>query len=74
MDIVTFIITIIVVTASGALAPGPLFFANLAHGTKSGPKGGLAFSIGHTLVEFSLVILLALTLSPVSPHSFPCSE
>ncbi len=65
MDIVPFIITIIVVTASGALAPGPLFFVNLAHGTKSGAKGGLAFSIGHTLVEFSLVVLLALGLSTV---------
>ncbi len=65
MDIVPFIITIIVVTASGALAPGPLFFVNLAHGTKSGAKGGLAFSIGHTLVEFSIVVLLALTLSTV---------
>lgn len=65
MDIVTFIITIVVVTASGALAPGPLFFVNLAHGTKSGAKGGLAFSIGHTLVEFSLVVLLALGLSTV---------
>jgi threonine/homoserine/homoserine lactone efflux protein len=65
MDIVTFIITIVVVTASGALAPGPLFFVNLTHGTKSGAKGGLAFSIGHTLVEFSLVVLLALGLSTV---------
>jgi threonine/homoserine/homoserine lactone efflux protein len=65
MDIVTFIITIIVVTASGALAPGPLFFVNLAHGTKSGAKGGLAFSVGHTLVEVSLVVLLALGLSTV---------
>lgn len=63
MDIFGFIITIVIVTASGALAPGPLFFVNIAHGTKSGVKGGIAFSVGHTIIEFSLVILLALGLS-----------
>lgn len=63
MEIFSFIITIVVVTVSGALAPGPLFFVNIAHGTKSGAKGGLAFSVGHTIVEFSLVMLLALGLS-----------
>jgi threonine/homoserine/homoserine lactone efflux protein len=60
MDILGFIVTIVVITASGALAPGPLFFVNIAHGTKSGAKGGLAFSVGHTIAEFSLVVLLAL--------------
>ena len=59
MDIFGFIATIVVVTASGALAPGPLFFVNIAHGTKSGAKGGVAFSIGHSIIEFSLVMLLA---------------
>ena len=63
MDIFEFIVTIVVVTASGALAPGPLFFVNIAHATKSGAKGGIAFSIGHSIVEFSLVMLLALGLS-----------
>jgi len=63
MDTFSFIITIIVVTASGALTPGLLFFANIAHGTKSGAKGGFAFSIGHSIVEFGLVILLASGLS-----------
>ena len=66
MDIFGFIVTIIVVTASGALAPGPLFFINIAHGTKSGAKSGLAFSVGHSIVEFSLVMLLALGLSTLA--------
>jgi threonine/homoserine/homoserine lactone efflux protein len=61
----TFIATVVVVTASGALAPGPAFFANIAQGTKSGAKGGLAFSVGHTIFEFSLVMLLAFTLQAV---------
>jgi threonine/homoserine/homoserine lactone efflux protein len=66
VDILTFIATVVVVTVSGALAPGPAFFANIAQGTKSGARGGLAFSVGHTIFEFSLVILLAFTLQTVA--------
>jgi threonine/homoserine/homoserine lactone efflux protein len=62
MDVLAFIVTVIFVTASGALSPGPLFFAAISHGTKSGAKGGFLFAIGHTLVEFPLVMLLALGL------------
>lgn len=65
MDIFTFIAEVIGVTASGALAPGPLFFKNIAEGTKSGARSGLAFAVGHTVVEFSLVIVLALGLLTV---------
>lgn len=65
MDVLNFVATIVLVTASGALAPGPLFFTAISHGTKSGAKGGLAFAVGHTLFEFPLVILLALGLSTI---------
>lgn len=65
MDVFEFVVTVVVVTASGALSPGPLFFANVAYGTRSGAKGGIAFSVGHSVVEFSLVMLLALGLSAV---------
>jgi threonine/homoserine/homoserine lactone efflux protein len=57
---------VVVVTASGALAPGPLFFATIAHGAKSGAKSGLIFSLAHTIVEFSLVIALALGLLTIA--------
>ncbi len=66
MELLEFIATVVLVTASGALAPGPLFFATISHGTKSGAKGGLAFSIGHTLVEFPLVLLLALVFGEIA--------
>ena len=66
MEILAFVITVIVVTASGALAPGPLFFATVTHGTKHGAKGGLIFSIAHTVVEFSLIMLFALGLLTVA--------
>lgn len=59
MDAFTLIITVILVTVSGALAPGPLFFATLSHGTRSGAKSGLTFAVAHTVIEFTLVMLLA---------------
>jgi threonine/homoserine/homoserine lactone efflux protein len=65
VDIITFIATVVAVTASGALAPGPLFLTNITHGTRSGAKGGLAFSVGHTIFELGLVVFLAVTLHAV---------
>jgi threonine/homoserine/homoserine lactone efflux protein len=62
MEMLSFIVTIILVTGSGALAPGPLFFANLSQGARSGAKSGLVLSLAHTLVEFTFVVLLALGL------------
>ena len=62
MEILDFIVTVILVTASGALVPGPLFFTNLKQGSKFGAKGGFVFSVAHTLVEFTLVMLLAFGL------------
>jgi len=59
MNTLDFVVTIVLVTASGALAPGPLFFATISHGARSGARSGLVFSISHTLIEFSLVMLLA---------------
>lgn len=66
MELFEFIITVVLVTASGALAPGPLFFATISHGTKSGIRSGLIFSISHTVVEFSLIIFLALGLITIA--------
>ncbi|UCB58466.1 MAG: LysE family transporter [Thermoplasmatales archaeon] len=66
MDILIFVITVIGLTASGALAPGPLFFATITHGSKHGAKSGLIFSIAHTVVEFSLIMLFALGLLTIA--------
>lgn len=66
MELFGFIATIVILTASGALAPGPLFFATISHGTKHGAKTGLIFSIAHTVVEFSLIMLLAFGLLTVA--------
>jgi threonine/homoserine/homoserine lactone efflux protein len=62
MNLLEFIATVVVVTASGALAPGPLFFGLLVQGSKEGARSGFYSAVGHTLVEFPLVIALALGL------------
>jgi len=62
MGILDFVVTVILVTVSGALAPGPLFFANISKGVELGAKSGLIFAVAHTLVEFSLVMLLSFGL------------
>jgi threonine/homoserine/homoserine lactone efflux protein len=59
MDVFNLVATTILVTVSGALAPGPLFFATMSYGARSGLKSGLVFAIAHTLVEFTLIMLLA---------------
>ncbi|MDH5449627.1 MAG: LysE family translocator [Candidatus Bathyarchaeota archaeon] len=65
LDALGFVSTVVLVTASGALAPGPLFFATVSHGTRSGAKGGLFFSLGHMLFELPLAVVLAFGFSTV---------
>jgi threonine/homoserine/homoserine lactone efflux protein len=52
---------VILVSASGVLSPGPLFFI-IIYGSKQGVTGGIKIAFGHTIVEFLLVITLALGL------------
>jgi threonine/homoserine/homoserine lactone efflux protein len=66
MDILSFAGTVVLITVSGALAPGPLFFTTISQGVRSGARSGLLFSVAHTLVEFSLVLLLAFGLLSVA--------
>jgi threonine/homoserine/homoserine lactone efflux protein len=62
LAVIDFILTVILVTASGAFAPGPLFFGTLIHGTKTGVRAGIWSALGHMTVEFPLVLVLALGL------------
>jgi len=66
MNTLNFVATIVLVSASGVLSPGPMFFAAISHGTRVGARSGLVLSIGHTLVEFTLVMLLAAGLLTVA--------
>lgn len=66
MNPLNFAVTVVLISVSGALYPGPLFFVTISHGVKSGTKSGIIFSIAHSLVEFTLVMLLALGLLSVA--------
>ena len=60
IQILEFAVLVIAVSASGVMAPGPLFTANISYGLRDGVKSGIKMAIGHTIVEFPLVILLGI--------------
>lgn len=53
-----FALSVIVISASGVMAPGPLFAANVSYGLREGARSGIKMAIGHTIVEFPLIVLL----------------
>lgn len=53
---------IILVSVSGVLSPGPLFFANLVLSKKGGFWSGIKIAIGHTIVELPVIILYSIPL------------
>ncbi len=59
-QIIEFAVTVIIISASGVMAPGPLFAANIAYGLQGGGKVGIKMAVGHTIVELPLVILLGI--------------
>ncbi len=62
MDIVEFSLQVILLSASGVLSPGPLFFANLFYGSKEGVRSGIKIALGHTIVELPLILIISLGL------------
>ncbi|MCS7145186.1 MAG: LysE family transporter [Nitrososphaerota archaeon] len=59
MEWLQLVATVVLVSASGALAPGPLLVATLSESIKRGPRTGLLSATGHMIVELPLVILIA---------------
>jgi len=53
-----FALLVIIISASGVMAPGPLFAANISYGLREGTKSGIKMAVGHSIVEFPLIILL----------------
>ena len=53
-----FAVLVIAISASGVMAPGPLFAANIAYGLREGIRSGITMAIGHSIVEFPLILLL----------------
>jgi len=58
--VLDFIATVVVVSASGALSPGPLTAATATLGAKKGWRTGLLAALGHAIVELPLVALIGL--------------
>jgi len=54
------IIEVTLVTASGALSPGPLTLSAAMLGMKKGWKAGLLEAVGHMMIEFPLVLAIAM--------------
>ena len=59
-QILDFAAVVILISASGVMAPGLLFAANIVYGIKESTKGGIKVAIGHTIVELPLVILIGI--------------
>jgi threonine/homoserine/homoserine lactone efflux protein len=57
-DFFGFFAAVIVISASGVMAPGPLFAATISSGLKEGRLAGIKVAAGHTIIEFPLVVLL----------------
>ncbi len=63
MEVIALLGTVFVVSFSGALMPGPVMTMTIAHAVKRGHMAGPMVSLGHGIVEGTLVILMALGLS-----------
>ena len=68
-EILGFAIMVVAVSASGVMSPGPLFSANIIYGLKEGKIAGLKIAVGHTIVEFPLIILLGTGI--ITSNIFP---
>ena len=53
---------IIFISSSGVLSPGPLLFANVLYVSRKGPSAAVKIAFGHTIIEFPIVLILALGL------------
>ncbi|WP_420545029.1 LysE family transporter [Nitrosopumilus sp.] len=69
IEILGFALAVITISASGVMAPGPLFAANMTYGLKHGTRSGIKIALGHTIVELPLIILLGVGV--FSLESFP---
>ena len=59
MDAAAFAATVVLVSVSGVMAPGPLLAANIAQGMSGGARAGLKVASGHAAVELVLVLAVA---------------
>lgn len=66
MDVLGFGIKVVAVSASGVLAPGPLFMANVLYGSRRGAMSGVKVAHGHAAVEIVIISAIAAGLFSAS--------
>jgi threonine/homoserine/homoserine lactone efflux protein len=59
VEVLDFGLEVVAVSASGVLAPGPLFVTNMLYGAKGSAASGVKMAHGHALVEVCVVTALA---------------
>ena len=69
LQILEFTVLVIIISASGVMAPGPLFATTISYGLRGGVKAGLKMAVGHTIVELPLVILLGIGIFSLESFS-----
>jgi threonine/homoserine/homoserine lactone efflux protein len=58
-DLFSFAAEVVAVSASGVLAPGPLFVANMLYGTRQGAQSGIRVAHGHAVIEIVVIAIIA---------------
>jgi threonine/homoserine/homoserine lactone efflux protein len=61
-------VAVVAVSTSGVLSPGPLSIASIMRGISGGWRAGVALAVGHTLVEFPLIMGLAYGLFNITQN------
>lgn len=59
MDVLRFGLEVVAISASGVLAPGPLFVANVMYGSRHGATSGVKAAHGHAMVEIAVISAIA---------------
>lgn len=59
VDVLAFGAEVVAVSASGVLAPGPLFVANMLYGARRGAMSGIKVAHGHAVVEIAVIAAIA---------------
>ena len=64
-----FFAAVVIISASGVMAPGPLFASTVSTGIREGKYSGLKVAAGHMVVELPLVIIIG--IGALSLESLP---
>jgi threonine/homoserine/homoserine lactone efflux protein len=66
MDVLSFGLEVVAISASGVLAPGPLFVVNMLYGSRHGATSGVKVAHGHAAVEIAVIAAIAAGLFSAS--------